>query len=185
MTGLDGSDNSIRFAEEHREGLSRYIRGSYLSPFGSGEYDAAMMISEDYGVPGPQDRKRLLKNIHAALKPNGCFTFDIPSLAAFKARQENDSPRWYASDSGFWRPHRHFVLQKTFFYPDIRALCDYYAVFDTELKIYRIWQTFFTPETIRAELESAGFRVEEVFSNLWGDAYTEASQTIGIICAKV
>ncbi|NLT13872.1 MAG: class I SAM-dependent methyltransferase [Clostridiales bacterium] len=186
MTGIDGSENSIQYASEHHKaGNARYICGSYLNPFGDGEYDAAMMISEDYGVLSPENRKLLLKNIYTVLKPNGYFAFDISSLTAFKARKYTYAPKWYASDPGFWRPHRHFVLEKTFFYPDIPALCDLYSVFDSEMKIYRIWQTFFSPDSIQAELESSGFQTDAVLSNLWGGEYTDDSPTIGVICQKV
>lgn len=186
MTGIDGSENSIQYASEHcEEAQANYICGSYLKPFGNGEYDAAMMISEDYGVLSPENRKLLLKNIYTALKPNGYFAVDVSSLAAFKARKESHAPKWYASEPGFWRPHRYFVLEKTFFYPDIPALCDLYSVFDSELKIYRNWQTFFSPDSIQAELESGGFRIDAILSNLWGGEYTDDSATIGVICKKV
>lgn len=186
MTGIDGSENSIQYASEHREKTkTSYICGNYLNPFGDGEYDAALMISEDYGVLSPEIRKLLLKNISTALKPNGYFAFDVSSLAAFKARKENYAPKWYASDPGFWRQHRHFVLKKTFFYPDIPTLCDLYSVFDSEMKIYRVWQSFFSSDSIQSELESRGFRIDAILSNLWGGEYTDDSPAIGVICQKV
>lgn len=186
MTGMDGSENSIHYASAHcKEAQTNYICGSYLNPFGNGEYDAAMMISEDYGVLSPENRKLLLTNIHNALKPNGYFAFDASSLEAFKARKENYAPKWYGSDPDFWRPHRHFVLEKTFFYEDFPALCDLYCVFDFKMKIYRVWQTFFSLDSIQAELESSGFRMDTVMSNLWGGAYIDDSPTIGVICKKV
>ncbi len=186
LTGIDRSENSIRYAiEHHKEGEAVYLCDSYLNPFGEGEFDAALMISEDYGVLRPDNRKLLLQNIYTALKPKGYFAFDVASLSAFRARSDGYAPNWYASEAGFWRPHRHFVLEKTLYYPEIPALCDLYAVFDAEMKIYRIWQSFFSPDSIRAELESCGFRTVEIRSNLWGDPYTDASQTIGIICSKV
>ncbi|MPM03757.1 Ubiquinone biosynthesis O-methyltransferase [bioreactor metagenome] len=186
MTGMDRSENSIQYASEHREeAKTRYICENYLNPFGNGEFDAVMMISEDYGVLSPESRKSLLKNIHTALKPNGYFAFDVSSLSAFRARKENYAPKWYASNPGFWRPNRHFVLEKTFFYPDIPALCDLYSVLDTEMKIYRVWQSFFSPDSIQAELENGGFRTDAVLSNLWGGDYTDDSPTIGVICQKV
>jgi hypothetical protein len=77
------------------------------------------------------------------------------------------------------------VLEKIFFYPDIPALCDLFSVFDSEIRIYRIWQTFFSPDSIQTELESNGFRTEAVLSDLWGTKYTNDSPTLGIISTKV
>lgn len=185
VTGIDRSENSVRYAEEHHnEGKASYICGSYLNPLGKEKYNAALMVSQDYGVLSPENRKLLLENIYTALKPNGYFAFDVSSLSAFKERSASYAPKWYASEAGFWRPHKYFVLEKTFFYPGIPALCDLYSVLDSEMKIYRVWQSFFSPDSIQAELESGGFRTEAILSNLWGDQYTNASQTIGIICSK-
>ncbi len=185
MTGVDRSENSIRYAKNH-DGNSNYILASYLNPFGVNQFEAALMVSQDYGVLSPQNRKILLGNIHNALKPNGYFAFDVCSLAAFENRKDTAASKWYASDSGFWRPHRHFVLKDTIFYPDILALCDFAAVLDSEgIEAYHIYQSFFSPDSIRAELEENGFRVEAILSNLYGEPYSADSLEIGVICRKV
>ncbi|MPM49445.1 Ubiquinone biosynthesis O-methyltransferase [bioreactor metagenome] len=186
MTGLDASQNSIRYAKAHcGDQKTCYVCQSYLTPLGEGAYDAALMISEDYGVLSPENRRLLLQNIHTALKPRGYFAFDVSSLAAFEGRKESAAPKWYAVDgAGFWRGHSHFVLEKTFFYPEIPALCDLYAVLDDEVKVTRVWQTFFSGGSIAAELEEAGFEVESLYSNLWGGEYRDDAPTVGVICKK-
>ena len=184
MTGIDRSENSIRYARNHDENTD-YILTSYLNPFEINQFDAAFMISQDYGVLSAENRKKLLSNIRNALKPNGYFGFDVSSMAAFQSRKENAASKWYASDSGFWRPHKHFVLEKTIIYPDTPTLCDFVAVFDSDgEKIYHIYQTFFSSESIRSELEENGFHVESVLSNLCGDKFCEASLEMGIVCRK-
>lgn len=184
VTGIDRSENSIRYARDHTSAGENYCLADYLSPFGTGCFDAALMISQDYGVLSPDQRRTLLKNIREALKPNSHFAFDVSSLSAYRRRMEGTVSKWYSAGSGFWRPHRHFVLEKTLFYQDISALCDLFIVFDSGVKSYHIYQTFFTPETIRAELEENGFHVESILSNLYGDPYDADSPEIGIICSK-
>ncbi|MEM1484184.1 class I SAM-dependent methyltransferase [Oscillospiraceae bacterium PP1C4] len=185
LTGIDASENSIQYARKLNSARNTiFIHASYLKPFASTPFDAAMLIYEDYGVLSPANRKTLLQNIHSALKPNGHFTLDVSSLTAFSNRKGNSAPKWYAADSGFWRPHPHFVLEKIFFYEDICALCDLVAVVDSKVKIYRIWQSFFSPESIQAELEENGFKVEAILSNLHGDQYSADSPVIGVICSK-
>lgn len=184
MTGIDRSENSIQYAKEH-DTRTHYIRGSYLDSFGIDQFDAAVMVSQDYGVLSPEGRKILLGNIRNALKPGGYFAFDVCSMAAYQNRQDTATHKWYASNSGFWRPDRHFVLEKTIFYPDIHALCDFMAVLNPiGIKTYHIYQTFFSPETIRTELEQNGFRVEVLQANLAGEEYHPSSLVIGVICSR-
>ena len=185
LTGIDRSENSIRYAKEHDK-ESNYVLANYLDPFGTNQFDAALMISQDYGVLSPENRKTLLGNIRNALRENGYFAFDVSSMAAFRESKNDAALKWYASDSGFWRPQQHFVLEKTIFYPDIYAQCHFVTVFDAVgVKTYHIYQSFFSPESIRSELEANGFRTEAVLSNLCGDEYDEQSLEIGIICKKV
>ena len=172
MTGIDSSENSIHYAEHHDKDTN-YVYASYLNPFGVNKFTAALMVSQDYGVLSPENRKTLLGNIRDALKPNGYFAFDVCSMAAFQNRRDSAAFKWYASNSAFWRPNKHFVLEKTIFYTDIRALCDFVAVFDSNgVKEYYIYQTYFSPDSIRSELEENGFHVEAILSNLFGEKYS-------------
>ena len=41
------------------------------------------MIFTDFGVLLPDDRAELLSNIHRALKPGGCFIFDVLNDSRF------------------------------------------------------------------------------------------------------
>ncbi len=185
LTGFDMSENSIRYAKEQDEKHRiSFIQANYFAPFGFEQFDVAMLIYEDYGVMSLANRTKLLKNVYNALKPGGQFVLDVSSLTAFKNRRKAIIEKWYASDAGFWRPHKHFILEKDFVYPDISAMCNLVAVFDTELKIYRIYQTFYSPESIRSELEKGGFCIQSILSNLWGEKYTTDSPVIGIICTK-
>jgi SAM-dependent methyltransferase len=183
MTGVDRSEGSLAYASGHAP-KARFLRQSYLEPFGNAAFDAAIMISQDYGVLGPEDRETLLANVRAALKPGGHFAFDVPSLRAYEARTEHNAPSWYAAEGGLFRLHGHFVLQKAYFYPERPALCDTYSVLDTLVKTYRFWQTFFLPESIRTELERRGLTAAAVLSDLTGKAYTDDSLTLGIVCQK-
>ena len=184
LTGIDRSENSLSYARSHDK-ETNYIRASYLDPFGKNQFEAAIMVFQDYGVPSPENRKILLSNLFHALKPEGTFAFDVPSMAAYESRVEAAAPKWYAADAGFWRPGKHFVLEKTIRYPGMPVLCNFVIVLDAEgIKAYHIHQTYFSPETIRRELEESGFSVEAIFSNLYGEEYTPASPVIGVICRK-
>ena len=184
LTGIDRSESSLAYAREHAPG-ARFVRQSYLEPFGAGQFDAAVMISQDYGVLRPEHRQLLLQNIHTTLKPGGYFAFDMPSPRAFADRTAQSAPNWYAAAAGFYRPHPHFVLEKHFAYPDIPAQCTVISVLDTEIKTYRFWMTFFSPAAIRAELEENGFAVKTIHAGLTGVAYTDSGSALGIVCQRI
>ncbi|MBU7006576.1 class I SAM-dependent methyltransferase [Phosphitispora fastidiosa] len=185
LTGIDRSETSICYARNYNhDEHANYILASYLNPFGLNQFDAALMISQDYGVLSPENRKMLLGNIRNALKPNGYFAFDVSSMTAFQNRINGAASKWYASGPGFWRPHKHFVLEKTIIYPDIPTLCDFVVVVDSGIKTYHIYQSFFSPESIHSELKENGFRAEAILSNLRGDKYNAVSPEIGVICKK-
>jgi SAM-dependent methyltransferase len=185
VTGVDWSENSINYAKELCRGLNvELIRASYLEPLGRTGFDGAVMISQDYGVLAPQDRKKLLRNIHAALKHGGRFAFDVSSAAALEGMKRNASQTWEAAKEGFWRPHPYLTMQKLILFPDVPASCSLYVVIDEETTVYRVWQTYFTPESIGRELNESGFEIEEISSSLAGETWREDSTVLGIVCRK-
>ena len=118
MTGVDQSAYSINYAKSQAEktGLAiTYILRDYREPFAADGFDAAVIISEDYGVLSPADRARFLGNVYAALRPGGKFALDVSSERAWEKLKENTG--WYTQESGFLRPHPHVVLTRTWLFP--------------------------------------------------------------------
>ncbi len=183
VTGLDQSQNSLRYARKLCAGLDAgFVRASYLDPFGTEAFDAAILISQDYGVLSPENRRALLGNVRNALKPGGLLALDAPSRAAYAARRE--ATEWETSPGGFWRPHPYLLLHAVRLYPEIAALCDLYAVLDGRRTVYRVWQTFFSPESLTRELTEAGFTVEAVWADLLGNVPDDASPAVGVLCRR-
>lgn len=183
--GVDMSKSSIAYARE-QAGLAgqdtRYFVSDYRMPYEVDGMDAAIMISEDYGVMNPKDRITVLQNICRALKPGGCYAMDVANAAIWDTLDENAS--WYTEEKGFFRPHPHVVIKKTFLYPDEHAFCDLIAVCDDEITVYYTHQTVFTPERITQELKAAGFSHVETLGNLEGAPYVPDGRQIGVIARK-
>lgn len=187
VTGIDFSRNSIEYAVRQSAGARNapeYRVGDYLEWSEHDRYDGALLIYEDYGVLSPAQRAKLLGNIHAALRPGGLLAFDVASVAAYLALERKPRRNWNRNESGFWRPHRYLEIYECFLYPEITAMCDQYAVVDDHTAIYRIYQTYYTPERICAELEQSGFAVEDIYASLAGDALQPDSPQLGVICRK-
>jgi SAM-dependent methyltransferase len=182
-TGLDQSENSLRYARGLCKGLDAgFLRASYLDSFGTEAFDAAILISQDYGVLSPENRRTLLANTRNALRPGGLLALDAPSLASYAGRRE--VTEWQTSPGGFWRPNPYLLLHAVHLYPELSALCDLYAVLDGERTVYRVWQTFFSPESLTGELTEAGFAVEAVWADLCGGAPDKSTPTMGVLCRK-
>ena len=187
VTGIDFSRSSVEYARRQAEGTDNppdYRLGNYLEWNETGRYRAVLMISEDYGVLAPGDRNRLLANVCGALQDGGYFALDVASLAAFDRRTRCAAMSWQALDHGFWRPHPHLVLEENILYPGIPAACSRYVVIDGRVTDYRIYLTYFSPESITGEMEDGGFAVEEVYSGIDGQPWREDSPQIGVICRK-
>lgn len=187
ITGVDYSRNSIdyasRYAGENKLNII-YRFQNYLELDDENQYDAAFLIYGDFCPLNPEQRSTLLKNIHRALKPNGKFVLDV-STREHRKKYGNKN-RWHATESGFWKPGPHLVLEEGFDYPEQSIWLDQYTVIEANGKvtIYRNWFQDYTPETIIEELEQGGFSVESFWGDLTGKPYTPASEWIGLITSK-
>jgi len=187
ITGVDYSLRSIEYAskfakENHLDITYRYQ--NYLELDDESKYDAALLIYGDFCPLNPEQRKRLLNNIHRALKPNGKFVLDVSTRECRKKHGNKNG--WYASQSGFWKPGPHLVFEEGFDYPEQSIWLDQYTIIeaDGKVSVYRNWFQDYTSESITAELAQAGFSVENLWGDLTGTPYTPASEWIGLITHK-
>lgn len=188
VTGVDTSRRSIDYAQDYAGKSGRditYRYENYLNLGDVGLYDAALLIFGDYCVLKLEDRMKLLANIHRALKPGGFFVLDVTSVH-LAAHQENKCS-WYTTETGFWRPTPHLVLENGFLYFDEKIYLDQYIIIeaDGELTVYRNWFQDFTRKMIVEELAQGGFEVRSVWSDLTGTLYEESSEWIGLVAQKL
>lgn len=187
VTGVDTSRRSIDYAstyarENNLEITYRYQ--NYLELTEENQYDAALLIYGDFCPLNPQQRAKLLQNVQRALKPDGMFALDVSTRE--QRRKLGNKNRWYAAESGFWKPGSHLVLEEGFDYPEQSIWLDQYITIelDGKVSVYRNWFQDYTPETIAAELAQGGFVVEHFWGDLTGQPYTEQSEWIGLITSK-
>lgn len=187
VTGVDFSQNSIdyatRFAQQNGLEIT-YRCQDYLHLEDESRFDAILLIYGDLCPLSPEQRSRLLANVLRALKPSGRFVLDVstPHLRQHSGLKN----RWYAVESGFWKPGPHLVLEQGFAYPEQAIYLDQYIVTeaDGKISVYRNWFQDYTPETIRSELEANGFAVDSLRGDLTGSLYEPTADWIGIIASK-
>jgi len=187
VTGVDYSQRSIdyatEYAREHNLDIT-YRYQDYLTLHDGLQYDAALLIYGDFCALAPEQRSLLLQNAHRALNAGGYFALDVTTREHRKRHGAHCT--WYAVESGFWKPGPHLVLEQGFDYPEESIYLDQYIVIeaDATLCVYRNWFQDYTRETIAAELETGGFTVQSLWSDLTGTPYTEGSDWIGIVTRK-
>lgn len=186
-TGIDFSNRSIEYAKNQamkNQQTITYHYQNYLTISYQEKFDVMMLIYCDYGVLSHQNRLTLLQKIFQVLKPGGKFIFDVFTPNQYVEKKESSS--WYASHgSDFWSMYPHICLENHFIYPN-EIRCDQYIVMDTvnNIKVYRVWDQAFTAKTIKEELETIGFSNIELYSDLQGTPYHNASKTIGVVATK-
>ena len=94
--------------------------------------------------------------------------------------------RWYVSESGYWRPGPHLVLEMGFDYPENDIWLNRYIVVDEErLAVYNLWFHDYTLETIRPVLEKSGFEIVQVWNDMTGTSCEPGGDNITIVARKI
>lgn len=184
VTGVDYSINSIEYARQYASENNldvTYRYQNYLELSDEGLHDAAFLIFGDFCPLNPQQRSTLLKNVSRALKPGGKFVLDVTTRE--HRRKHGNQNRWYAAESGFWKPGPHLVLEEGFDFPEQSIWLDQFTILeaDGKVSVYRNWFQDYIPDTVIEELTQGGFSVESLWGDLTGIPYSPASEWIGII----
>ena len=187
VTGVDYSQRSIEFASKYAQENNldiTYRYQNYLELNDENQFDAALLIYGDFCPLNPEQRSKLLGNVHRALKPDRKFVLDVTTRECRKKFGNKNG--WRALESGFWRPGPHLVLEEGFDYPERSLWLDQYTVIEAggKISVYRNWFQDYTPETITTELNEGRFTVESLWGDLTGQPYASDSEWIGLIACK-
>lgn len=186
VTGVDYSRRSIDYARQAAQsaGLEiTYRYENYLDIADENQYDLVMLIYGDFCPLSPEQRRTLLGNIRRALRPDGYFVLDVTTR---KLREKfRATNRWYAAESGFWRPGPHLVLEMGFDYPEESIYLDQHIVIEPggQWAVYRNWFQDYQPDSITRELADNGFEVKGLWSDLLGTPWQADAEWIGVVAA--
>lgn len=188
VVGIDFSRNSISYARKTAEENNlniEYLLQSYLDFSPSKKFDLVTMINFDFCPLSPEQRKTLLHIIRECLNDGGTFLFDVFSLVYFKSAEEGRTYE-YSPEGGFWSSLPYYLFSNTFKYPDDNLILGKHTIVE-EIRSREIfnWLQCFHLESIKAELNNNGFAIEERFSNIAGDGYSEDSTEIAVIAKRV
>ncbi len=188
VTGVDFSAHSLEYAHltaRENEQPIRYLNADYLSDDLPTGFDAVTLIYTDYCVLSPEQRSILLGRMREMLNPDGQIVIDVAGIASLARKEELTEIEVRLLD-GFWAEGDYVGIKRSFVYPDKNLSLDRYLIVEPN----ESWQIFnwfqhFTPESIEAELQNAGFEIDEMVGDLSGAPLKPESDLIGIVASLV
>lgn len=186
VTGLDISERSINYARSSAQMKNMHISyqlQDYLGMDFKEQFDLVTIINFDFGVLSTEDRAKLLRKIHKALKPNGLLIFDVFTQLQYSGKTERKS--WEYADEGFFSPEPHICLNSLYTYEEQTTFCNQYIVItEKDVKCINIWEHTFTKNELLQNLSDAGFIVKGLYGNIAGNDYCEDGKEICVVAGK-
>jgi SAM-dependent methyltransferase len=187
VTGIDLSERSIRYAQDtakERNLSIRYILQDYLQFSSDNRFDLILMISQDFSVLSPSQRKALLQTFRSHLSDGGALLLDVASMVQFNQAKEKTKYE-FCSGGGFWSPGPHHVFTSSYRYELERLLCSKYAIVEKGrgFEMY-IWNQCYSSESLKETFEENGLQILQCFSDVSGTPFNEDSPTIAVVAGR-
>ncbi len=184
VTGVDFSAHSLEYARAtatENEQAIRYIHADYLLDELPTDFDVITLIFTDLGALAPEQRVALLGRMRSMLNPGGRIVVDVLGMGALAGKTDETQIEANMM-GGFWSEDDYVCIQRSFVYPEERLTLDRFLIVEPS----QSWQIFswaqsFTPESLTAELNTAGFEVEQMVGDLAGAPLQPESDLIGVI----
>ncbi|MFC9542969.1 class I SAM-dependent methyltransferase [Lysinibacillus sp. NPDC056959] len=187
VVGVDFNKNSIDYAtrEAKLKNLSIDYKVEDITDFEiDNEFDLALMIYQLYSVFSPEDRKKILNNIHRGLKPGGLVLLDVLSETSFEKFEQNLMWGLSRKDNPL-SDKKHLGLYASMKYPNKVTLQKSVLVFgDGELVNYHYWNQYFGIEDLEKEVNEAGFTLEKVYADVNGGDYESKCEFFAVVLKK-
>ncbi len=187
VTGIDFSTTSLEYAKgiaAEKDLKVNYVQTNYMDFETERRFDLITMIMCDFCALSPEQRGSLLTKFGSLLKPGGSVLLDVYSMNFFNQKEETavyEKNQLY----GFWSAEDYYGFLNTFKYGDDKVVLDKYTIIE-ESRTREVFNWFqcYSEDSLRAEFEENGFHIQELYSNVAGDAYKEDSTEIAIIAKK-
>ena len=188
MTGIDFSRRSIEYARSkaQEQGLAiDYVHGNFFDINYDEAFDSVLQVYGELCTFSDEERDRLLRMVHKALKQDGLFIFDVSTRALRKREGLKNSWRW--CEGGLWYSGRHIVFEQGFDYPEVDTWVDQYTILreDGVCRNYHMWFHDYSLHSIAEVLARHGFRILQRWNSLTGEAYKDGGDWIALAAQKI
>lgn len=184
VTGIDFSLPSLNYAvhqaQKNKQQIE-YLHADYLADNLPTGFDLVTLIFTDFCVLSPIQRQSLLTRIRDMLNPGGRLILDVASIAAFAKKKESTEIEDRLMD-GFWAPGPYVGIKRCFLYVHDHLSLERYIIIepDESWQVFN-WFQYFTPDSLAAELGSAGFAPDLMLGGLSGMPLASDSELIGVV----
>lgn len=187
VCGIDFSETSLKFAkqlsEDRKLGID-YIQANYLNFDTTQRFDLITMIMCDFCVLSPSQRNAMLSRFRSLLKPEGAILLDVYSLTAFDQKQESSSYE-FNQLNGFWSAEDYYCFANSFKYDKEKVSLDKYTIIEaSKVRTVYNWLQYFDATSLTKEFADAGLRVESLYADVAGQAYSPKSAEFAVVSRK-
>jgi cyclopropane fatty-acyl-phospholipid synthase-like methyltransferase len=187
VTGVDVSERSIQYAKDiaaEKNLTIEYVLKNYLQFSTDNTYDLITMISCDFPVLSPKQRKSLLGTFHKILNDNGAVILDVDSLKRFAESTEKTTYE-FSSEGGFWSSGPHHIFENNFKYEQEKVLLEKYALIEKNRRreVFN-WHQCYSLQSLKDLFQENGFQIAEYYSNITGDPFEEDSAYFTVVARK-
>ena len=163
VTGVDIAPAAIRHAIEITGGLPCiFIEADAREvPLPVAEFDAAIYLYGQPGVPVPEDQREILTRMRRSLRPGAPIVLEVRDAASVDRRPEI---RWWTGSRGLFGRDEKLVLTERIWDEDARATVERDIVLDIEtgaLTTFGVTERAYETDEVEALLAGAGFPTVE------------------------
>ena len=187
VTGIDFSQNSLEYAKQAADQKNLkidYVHANYLEFETTNKFDLITMIMCDFCALSPAQRKKMLLKFNSLLKPGGVVLLDVHSLNSFNQKEESATYQLNQLN-GFWSADDYYCFVNTFKYEKEKVILDKYTIIEeTRKRVVYNWLQCYSKDSIINEFGENGFKVEELYADVAGKAFSSESTEIAIVAKK-
>lgn len=188
VEGWDYAPAAIEYARRQAQeaGLEiRYVRDDYRNLDAVERFELTTLIFGDLNVFSQADAEALLHRIHRALRPGGYFFADVTTPVAHPAQEVRQRFSYHAS--GLWSDAPYLELYEAHPIRSDGLRWERYVIIEAstgQARVYITWSQEYTPETITASLERAGFGLHALYDDPDASPLCDGVGWLGFVAVK-
>lgn len=169
VTGVDFSENSIQYASKQAKEKQldiEYLNQNYLELEFVDRFDLIILIYLDFCVLLPEERDKVLRNIHRALKKGGLFICDVVNERNIDKKIISQS--WEVEKTGFWSDEPYIALTNGFHYPEAKVMANHHIIIgeNDTIDTYIFWTHYYETKNLIEIFKKHGFDDIKYFDNV-------------------